>query len=655
MNENKKKIHELTEYLNVQRDLYYNENAPQISDGEYDSLFDELQKLERIENYSLSNSPTKSVGYEAKSRLNKVNHSIPLLSLKKTKEVDDIVKFNSNNDCIAMLKYDGLTVCIVYENGNLISASTRGNGYVGEDITHNAKTFKYLPAKIDYKKRLVVVGEAVIHTYDFDNINSKLPDNKKYANPRNLVSGSVRQLDSRVCAKRCVQWHLWDVLEGLDEYKLRSEKFNECAKMGFESLNCDILYRKSEKNNNKESIKYIIEELSSISELRQIPIDGIVFKYDDIEFSKMLGGTSHHNNDGIAFKFKDESEVTRLQYVKWQVGKTGQITPVAVFNSIELCGTVVSQATLHNISYIEAIGLKNNCEIEIVKSNEIIPQVIGVSSYSNSDWNVVVPHYCPRCGESTTIKNENGSKTLYCLNKNCCGRRIKKFSHFVSRDAMNIEGLSELTLDKLLSAGLIETFCDIYNLKNHYDDIIQIEGFNEKSANKLLKSIEKSRENSTLDKLIYSLSIPNIGKTTSKDIVKNFSNIDDLKMFISSIRHKTELKGIGNVAFCSFKEYFLDSDNVNLLNDLINIVQINFSNNTTNKYSGKKFVITGSFGDISRNNIAERIESMGGKVSSSVSSKTDYLIAGEKAGSKLEKAKSLGIEIINNLDFLLDN
>lgn len=664
-----------TKELKRHCDLYYNFNSPEITDAEYDRLFDELKFLENKTGVTLSGSPTSTVGYDVKSKLEKVSHDIPLLSLDKTKDVDELVKFMGNHKCLLMYKYDGLTVELIYNDGNLIQASTRGDGYTGEDITHNAKTFKNIPLTIPYNGFLRVVGEAIIHKHDFQKINNNLPAGEKpYANARNLAAGSVRQLDSAVCDTRNIHFMLWDVLEGLDDLPTlddlypasdsRMTKFFACERLGFE-----LPYAcRFEQESSAFIIQDAIEHMRDQAIEKGIPIDGMVMKYDSISYSKQQGGTSHHNNDGIAFKFEDEIAETRLQNIEWSMGRSGQLTPIAIFDPVELEGTTVSRASLHNVSIMQDIlgEYPASCEkIKVRKANMIIPEVISGEKQFPPNSKMppeffgffTIPTECPLCGYKTELRTANNTKTLYCTNYNCNGKKLGKFSHYVSKPAMNIDGLSEATLEKFINNGWLTDFTDLYHLNRYDKEIMRMEGFGKRSYDKLMTAIETSKS-TTLTRLLISLGIPYIGKTAAKAI-SNYCAGDPYK-FIELINNDfnwMQLEDFGEVMSASLKDWFSDDDNFKLYHCILGYLNIQIEKVSTtpisdNPFNGKTVVATGSLQNFTRDGIGKKLEELGAKVSNSVSKKTDYVIAGEKAGSKLTKAKELGIPVLTETEFM---
>ena len=666
MGEKVKRIHELVKQLNEYRDAYYNRAESLVVDSEYDRLFDELKALETDTGVVLMNSPTSTVGYDVKSKLEKVSHDIPLLSLDKTKDVDELVKFMGNHKCLLMYKYDGLTVELIYNDGKLIQASTRGDGYTGEDITHNAKTFKNIPLTIPYNGFLRVVGEAIIHKHDFQKINDNLPAGEKpYVNARNLAAGSVRQLDSAVCDTRNIHFMLWDVLEGLDDLPTlddlfpasdsRMTKFFACERLGFE-----LPYAcRFEQESSAFIIQDAIEHMRDQAIEKGIPIDGMVMKYDSISYSKQKGGTSHHNNDGIAFKFEDETAETVLREIEWSMGRTGQLTPVAIFDPIELDGTIVTRASVHNLSYIKDYDLNIGDKLKVYKANMIIPQILENISATErgTKHGVQYPDACPVCGGSIRVEQVNDTESVYCDNPKCNGKKLGKFSHYVSKPAMNIDGLSEATLEKFINNGWLTDFTDLYHLNRYDKEIMRMEGFGKRSYDKLMTAIEASKS-TTLARLLISLGIPYIGRTASKAI-SNYCAGDPYK-FIELINDDfnwMQLEDFGEVMSASLKDWFSDDDNFKLYHCIVGHLNIQIEKAITtpvadNPFNGKVVVATGSLQNFTRDGIGKKLEELGAKVGSSVSKKTDYVIAGEKAGSKLTKAKELGVPVLTETEFM---
>ena len=636
------RLKELTEQLNHYRDSYYNNSESLISDKQYDDLFDELQSLEEETGITMSNSPTKTVGYEVKSKLEKVKHSHPMLSLDKTKLPDDLVKFSSGKDCILSLKLDGLTVLNTYEDGVLYQAETRGNGEEGEIITHNAKVFDNLPLNIPYDKKFEIEGEAIITQSDFEKINV----NGEYKNCRNLASGSVRQLDSNITKKRHVRFIVWKIPFGVTTY---SYGFEVAAKWGFEV----VPYVKY--NSNTDNIEEKIDELKAIAKEKSYPIDGLVISYDNIEYGKALGMTGHHPRHSLAFKFYDEVYETELLDVEFTMGKTGVLTPTAVFNPVEIDGTMVERASLHNISIMKELELKYGDTITVYKANQIIPQVEDNLDKDVVDNNYILPpSICPICGADTEIIKDNDSEVLVCTNPDCKGKLLGQLSHFVSKNAINIDGLSEQTLQKFIDLGWVRSFQDIMNLKDHAVEMAKLDGFGKKSVDKLIEAIENSRK-TTLDRFIYSLSIPLIGRSASKDIAKFFDNDYEKFWKYGIVTHYTQIDGFGEAMNNSLHQWL--NQNHMTMEWLAHEFEFITENNNSSgvDLSGKTFVITGSLNHYkNRDELVGVIESMGGKVSGSVSAKTSFLINNdtESGSSKNKKAKQLGIPIISEQDFI---
>ena len=648
MNEEAARIHELVRLLNQYKHEYYNLNNPSVSDQEFDKLFDELKQLEEEFCMILSNSPTQTVGYEVKSKLVKVEHAVPLLSLDKTKSIEELNRWKKGQEILLMLKADGLTVKLKYRNGWLVEASTRGTGMVGEDITHNVKVFKNVPLRIDYKEDIDIVGEAIIHKNDFDVINSKLPDDDKYKTPRNLVSGSVRQLDSKICAERNVYFYAFNIITddlGLQHYKTNQLLFLE--DLGFNIVEYDQV-------NTGQSVSTCIGDLREYAINKNIPIDGLVAMFDDIDYGVSLGKTSHHPLHSIAFKFEDEVAETVLIDIEWSVGRTGAITPVAIFEPVILDGTEVTRASLHNISILEELELGIGDVITVMKCNMIIPQIQENLTRSNT---LEIPTHCPSCESKTIFEQLNDSKVLKCNNPMCKAKILGKFVHFVSRNAMNIDGLSEATLDKFITEGFISTFEDIYKLDQHKAEIVKMDGFGLKSYNKLIEAIDKSR-NVKCANLIYALGIPNIGSSSSKTIAKYFNN--DFKEFIFAARGRfdfTQLNDFGDVANKSIidwvksmdeQEFWMELPKELTIEKIVKIQSIELKD-----LSGITFVITGSVNTFTnRDAFKELVESLNGKVSSGVSAKTNYLVSNESSGSsKSKKAQELGVTVITETEF----
>lgn len=644
------KIKELVSQLNKYRDSYYNDSDSKISDYEYDILFDELKRLENETGCIMSNSPTQTVGYEVKSALEKHKHSHPMLSLDKTKSISDLVKFAGNKDCLLMHKLDGLTVLLTYDDGVLTLAETRGNAEEGEIITHNARVFKNIPLTIPYKGHFEVEGEAIITYGDFEKINSKLHDDKKYKNPRNLVSGSVRQLDSSIAANRNIQFIVWKIPTNLgDTYTNRFEKARE---FGFDVVE-NIVVCKYDSAEDYDRYTY---ELKTISTELGIPIDGLVVTYNDIQYGESLGTTGHHPRHSIAYKFYDEESVTTLKDIEWSIGKTGDLTPVAIFDEVELEGTTVSRASLHNISICKELQLGIGDEITVYKANAIIPQVRENLTKSN---NLIIPSTCPACGGTTEMVKDNDTEVLRCKNPSCKGKLLGRLTHFVSKKGMDIDGLSESTLAKFVELGWVKNLFDIYgSLHTHYMELIGMEGFGKRSVEKLDSAIENSKD-VELKNFITSLSIPGIGSSQSKELAKKFKTWDDFSDAGFGDYNFSELEGFGDVLDKNIHIWFAtmwDEDRVGQLVKNLNITNTVIEEQTADStITGKVFVITGSLEHFeNRNQLREEIEKKGGKVTGSVTSRTDFLINNDMTSSstKNEKAKKLNIPIISEYDFL---
>lgn len=641
------RIRELVELLNRAGRAYYQESKEIMSNYEYDALYDELVELEKETGVVLSSSPTVNVGYEVLSSLPKVKHPSPMLSLDKTKSVDELAAFLGDKEGLLSWKLDGLTVVLTYENGTLSKAVTRGNGEIGELITNNAKVFANIPLNIEYKGELTIRGEAVIKYSDFEKINATIEnEEEKYKNPRNLCSGTVRQLNNQITAQRNVNFFAFNMVSSGEDtsFTTISEQFDFLAKQGF--------YVVEHKLVNKDTVASAVEYFAGAIEDFDVPSDGLVLMFDDIAYGKSLGRTAKFPRNGIAFKWKDETAVTHLREIEWSPSRTGLINPVAIFDPVELEGTTVSRASVHNISIMEGLELGIGDEIEVYKANMIIPQ-ISINHTKSS--NVEIPAKCPACGENTEIRQLNDVKSLYCTNPDCVAKHIKKFTHFVSRDAMNIEGLSEETLEKFIDSGYIHSYKDIFHLDRYRDEIINKPGFGEKSYDNIINACEKSR-NVQLPKLIYSLGITGIGLANAKVICREFED-DVEKIITAELDSLTGIDGIGEVLADGFVKYFENEKNrkdfLELLEEL-NIERIT-DVNTDSAMTGKTFVVTGSVEKFAnRKELQEYIESKGGKVTGSVTSKTDYLINNDimSSSSKNKKAKELGVEIITEDMFL---
>ena len=641
------RMKELIEVLNKASKAYYAEDIEIMSNAEYDELYDELLMLEEKTGTVLAGSPTVNVGYEAVDNLPKETHESPMLSLDKTKDREALRDWLNGHEALLSWKLDGLTIVLTYENGTLSKAVTRGNGEVGEVVTNNAKTFINLPHKIAYKGKLIIRGEAVISYDDFNKINEEIPEEgAKYKNPRNLCSGSVRQLNNEITAKRNVRFIAFNYVSqgGSDtDFKLRSEQFDFLKKQGFEVVE----YHKVTEDSILDKISYFAKMVANYP----IPSDGLVLTYNDLEYGRSLGRTAKFPRDSIAFKWADETANTHLIDMEWSPSRTGLINPVAIFEPVELEGTTVSRASVHNVSIVKSLMLGIGDEISVYKANMIIPQI--KENFTKSG-NLTIPKFCPACSEKTQIKNENGVETLYCVNEACPAKQIKRFSLFVSRDAMKIDGLSEATLEKFISVGFIKKLSDIYKLAEHKEAICNMDGFGDKSYEKLISSIEKSRD-VLLPNLIYALGILNVGLSNAKIICKAF-DYDIEKIKNATVEEIAVTDNIGDVIATSVFDFFHDSEKLSEFNELVNELNILIpeKKETNSNIGGKTFVITGSLNTYeNRNALKDLIESLGGKVAGSVSAKTDYLINNDVTSnsSKNKKAKELNVQIISEEDF----
>lgn len=638
------RMKELIEILNNASRLYYQYSTPIMTDFEYDKLYDELEKLEKETNTILSNSPTQNVEPEAIDSLVKVEHPAPMLSLSKTKSISELASFLENQEGLLSWKLDGLTIVLTYKDGKLSSGVTRGNGIIGEVITENVKKFKNIPLTITYKGTLVVRGEAVIKYSDFNKMNEELDDDSsQYKNPRNLCSGSVRQLDSKVTAKRNVNCIIFALIESEKKFKLKSEEFEWLKSLGFNIVE----YHKVTSNNLEEQVLYFKNKINEYD----IPSDGLVLLYNDIEYGKQLGTTAKYPKNAIAFKWQDETAETKLIDVDWLVSRTGLINPVAVFEPVELEGTIVSRASLHNVSILQGLSLGIGDTILVYKANMIIPQIADNLTQSNS---LTIPNKCPVCNHEARIISSNDVKYLYCMNDFCPAKLVKRLSQFTSRNAMNIEGLSDAIINKLADEGLIKTYADIYNLKRYKNDIISFEGFGKKSYDNLINSIEKSR-NVKLANFIFALGIPDIGLSRAKLICKNYSN-DINKIRNLTFEELSKIDGIGEIIAKEWIDTFNNEDFIKELELLLK--EVNFTDTSIDNNQPLKdliFVITGSVNNFTnRDELVEYIESYGGKVVKAISNNVNYLINNDitSTSTKNTKAKELGIKIISENDLM---
>lgn len=642
------RMKELINILNKASYEYYQNDSSKLSDFEYDKLYDELVELEKSTGIVLANSPTQNVGYTVLSNLTKIKHDEKILSLDKTKEPEKLKSWLENQQGMLSWKLDGLTIVLKYNNGELVQAITRGNGEVGEDITHNAKVFKNIPLKISYKYELVVRGEGIISFSDFKRINEELDEDESYKNPRNLCSGTVRQLNSEICAKRNVMFYGFTVFKAND-VDFGDKKSNQL--LWLKELGFDIVYNKIVNVDN--IIESIYEFENKIPE-NDFATDGLVLTYDSISYSGSLGTTAKFPKDSIAFKWKDETAETILRNIEWNTSRTGLINPVAVFDSVELEGTTVNRASVHNVSILEDLKLGIGDTIKVYKANMIIPQIAENITKSG---NYEIPANCPVCGGETEVRTIRDGKALYCTNPNCSAQRIRSLSHFVSRDAMNIEGFSEETIKKFVEKGFISDYTDIYNIEKFAEEIKNIDGFGEKSYNNLIKSIENSKK-PELPNFIYALGINHVGLSNAKLLCKNI-NYDINKLFTISQEELVEIDGFGDIIAHSICSYFGDCKNKELIYKMLDIisfaeVEVSYESENMN-VKEKTFVITGDLNEFkNRKELQLKIEALGGKVTGSVTKKTNYLINNDilSESSKNKKAKELGIPIITEEQFI---
>lgn len=644
--EKKKRQKELTEKLNAASRAYYQEAREILSNYEYDALYDELAALEKETGTVLAGSPTAHVGYEVLSELPKERHESPMLSLDKTKDRDALAAWIGEHRTLLSWKLDGLTIVLTYRNGGLFKAVTRGNGEVGEVITNNARVFKNVPLRIPFQGELVLRGEAVIGYHEFERINEEIPEaDAKYKNPRNLCSGSVRQLNNEITAKRNVHFFAFALVraEGMDFENSREKQFLWLKKQGFDVVEYKVVTGAT----LSENMDWFAEHI----EKNEYPSDGLVALYDDIAYGESLGRTAKFPRNSMAFKWADEIRETTLKEIEWSPSRTGLINPVAIFEPVELEGTTVSRASVHNISIMRGLELGVGDTIEVYKANMIIPQIAENKTRSGVRN---IPEVCPVCGGVTEIRKTNDVESLYCTNPECQAKKIKSFTLFVSRDALNIEGLSEASLEKFIGRGFIHEFADIFKLSAHKAEIVEMEGFGEKSYENLMTGIERART-TTLARVIYSLGIPNIGLSGAKLICRQFE--DEVEQVLAADEEAlAAIDGIGAVIAGSFVEYFRDAEKRERFERLLSrLTLVKEEVSGEQDLKGKVFVVTGSLTHFAnRNELKDQIEKRGGKVTGSVTGKTDYLINNDttSSSSKNKKAKELGIPIISEEDFL---
>ena len=645
-----KRIRELIGTLRAAGRAYYQESREIMSDFEYDKLYDELVSLEKETGIVFANSPTQNVGYEVVSVLPKERHEKPMLSLNKTKSVEELADWLGGQTGLLSWKMDGLTIVLTYQNGTLVKAVTRGNGEIGEVITANAKAFVNVPLNISYQGELILRGEAIIRYSDFEKINEQIEDvDAKYKNPRNLCSGSVRQLNSEITAQRQVHFYAFSLVkaDGIDFKNSRKEQFEWLKTQGFEVVE----YHEVTKETLPETVKMYSEAIAE----NDTPSDGLVLLYDDIAYGQSLGRTAKFPRDSIAFKWADEIQETKLLYIEWSASRTGLINPVAVFEPVELEGTTVSRASVHNISIMEALELGAGDRITVYKANMIIPQIADNLTRSGVRD---IPEVCPVCGGQTEVRQINDVKSLYCTNPDCQAKKIKSFTLFTSRDALNIAGLSEATLEKFIGVGMIHEYADIFHLDRHQEEIVEMDGFGQKSYDNLIAAAEKA-SHTTLPRMVYGLGVAGIGLANAKMICRHFKN-DFEAMRHATVEELVEIDGIGEVLAQAWTAFFSDGKNNAIVDHLL--AELTFevgdeesSEDADEAFAGMNFVITGSLEHFkNRKELQELIERRGGKVTGSVTSKTNYLINNDVASSssKNKKARELGVPILSEEEFL---
>lgn len=645
-----KRIRELIGTLRAAGRAYYQESREIMSNFEYDKLYDELVSLEKETGIVFANSPTQNVGYEVVSALPKERHEKPMLSLNKTKSVEELADWLGGQTGLLSWKMDGLTIVLTYQNGTLVKAVTRGNGEIGEVITANAKAFVNVPLNISYQGELILRGEAIIRYSDFEKINEQIEDvDAKYKNPRNLCSGSVRQLNSEITAQRQVHFYAFSLVkaDGINFKNSRKEQFEWLKTQGFEVVE----YHEVTKETLPETVKMYSEAIAE----NDTPSDGLVLLYDDIAYGQSLGRTAKFPRDSIAFKWADEIQETKLLYIEWSASRTGLINPVAVFEPVELEGTTVSRASVHNISIMEALELGAGDRITVYKANMIIPQIADNLTRSGVRD---IPEACPVCGGQTEVRQLNDVKSLYCTNPDCQAKKIKSFTLFTSRDALNIAGLSEATLEKFIGVGMIHEYADIFHLDRHQEEIVEMDGFGQKSYDNLIAAAEKA-SHTTLPRMVYGLGVAGIGLANAKMICRHFKN-DFEAMRHATVEELVEIDGIGEVLAQAWTAFFSDGKNNAIVDHLL--AELTFeagdeesSEGADEAFAGMNFVITGSLEHFkNRKELQELIERRGGKVTGSVTSKTNYLINNDVASSssKNKKARELGVPILSEEEFL---
>ena len=640
MEKDRSRMVELNKQLREAAKAYYQDAKEIMSNYDYDALYDELLELEKKTGIVLSDSVTQNVGYEVLSELKKVTHEKPMLSLDKTKSVETLQSWLSDQKAVISWKLDGLTIVLTYEDGELKQAVTRGNGYIGEDVTNNAKQFKNVPLRIPFKGRLIIRGEAVIKYTDFEQFSGE------YKNPRNLCSGSVRQLDPAITRSRNVNLFVFSLVssegEGAAPIDSAMAQFDWLTNQGFQVVDHVLT--------DAKSLPDAVKKFAKDIETYEVPSDGLVLLLEDIQYGLSLGMTAKFPRNAIAFKWTDEVSETKLKYIEWSPSRTGLINPVAVFEPVEIEGTTVSRASVHNVSIAEELALGVGDTITVYKANMIIPQIAENLTKSGL---TSVPDTCPACGQSTRIKKEQDVKTLICANPDCPAKKIKSFALLASRDAMNIDGLSEMTLEKLIGAGYIKTLSDVFRLNRFRTEIASMDGFGEKSADNLIEAAKKASQ-TTLPRFIYALGIPGIGVANAKMLAKKFTLEEFRKAQLEDL---TSVDGVGDVLAGQILDFLKNNSNEKLIDELLENISIQEENaaETGNKLEGLTFVITGNLEHFeNRKKLEEYIDLQGGKTSSSVSAKTSYLINNDinSGSSKNKKAKELGVEIITEKDFI---
>lgn len=656
-----KRVRELTDLLNRYRHEYYNLNEPTVTDEVYDQLYDELEKLEESTGIRMSNSPTQTVGYPVVSDLQKVNHTTPLLSLEKTKSSKELLAFMKEHLFLLMLKLDGLTLKLTYENGLLMEAATRGDGDEGEIVTHNAQSIAGIPDKIPHQGRLVVTGEAFIRPSDFEVLRKTLTDSKgkPYKNGRNLAAGSVRLFDAATCKERRVTFMPFSVLEGFEQYEQKSQRLNQLWLLGFNVCKCLTSLRPLK----LEELDDGIQMLQKVARENDIPIDGIVVTYNDVAYSKSCGRTEHHYKDSMAFKFDDDQFESKLQKIECMPSRSGEITPVAIFDEVEIDGCQVTRASLHNISCIEALELMPGNRILVSKRNQIIPHIEENLDRGGFCLDSVIPRECPCCGQPTSIHEtksmvdgvERVIRKLFCDNPACDTRRLRQFVHFAGDKALDIEGLSEAKLEVLIGRGFLHSLLDIYRLDEHRAEIVKMNGMGEKSWQRLWDAIQSSR-NTTFERFLIAMDIPLVGNTVSRTLGREFhSSLAELERAVLQRYDFTRLPDIGETLHNNIYQWFHEEQNWYLWEGLQALVTIAppapCPAAEDNPFAGLTIVVTGKVEPYTRKGINAKIEALGAHAGSSVSSKTNYLVCGENAGSKLDEARQLGVPVLSPAEF----